>query len=175
MLDETRILDRQSMAAGTLVMKEGEFGNRAFYIEKGRVEVFRHDKQGRKMVLAVLGPGSIIGEMALITNERRTASVQALDDCVLVSISYKLQKALSKSDKVFKALIEILAERLNKSNDALCKKYQDISELEEAARLTVQNISFALPEEQHQEFKKDVLPILSELKETLKKYQITKL
>lgn len=167
----SKILDRQFFRGGELLIREGDYGNRAYFIERGRVEVYREDKDGRKLTIAELGPGSIIGEMAVITQDRRTASIRTLDDCVLVSISQDLQRALSKTDKVFKALIEIMIERVNNANNLLFKQYMDLSELEEAAELTVQNTAYIIAEDQQEQFRKEVAPILEHLRDTLHKYR----
>lgn len=63
---------------GDVIVTEGHRGSDAFVVELGRVEVFRAGPP--ELPLAVLGPGEIFGEMALITEQPRSASVRALDD-----------------------------------------------------------------------------------------------
>ena len=63
---------------GDLILTEGQRGGDAFVIEHGRVEVFRAGPP--ELTLAILGRGQIFGEMALITELPRSASVRALED-----------------------------------------------------------------------------------------------
>src|SRR4026208_64565 len=63
-----------SFAKGDVLMSEGEPGREAFIITDGTLSV----KRGRKKI-AELGPGNLVGEMALIVDEPRTATVTALE------------------------------------------------------------------------------------------------
>jgi hypothetical protein len=66
---------------GDVILHEGHRGTEAFVIERGRVEVFRPGPP--ELSLAVFGPGEIFGEMALITDKPRSASVRALEEVEL--------------------------------------------------------------------------------------------
>lgn len=61
--------------AGTTILREGDVGDCAYFIRKGRVEVIR-EKDGE--VLATRGPGEYFGEMALISNTPRSATVRTI-------------------------------------------------------------------------------------------------
>lgn len=64
--------------AGTLILNEGDVGDAAFIIAQGHCQVFR-TVEGREEPLGELGPGDVFGEMALILDEPRAASVRATD------------------------------------------------------------------------------------------------
>lgn len=66
--------EKKFFPPGKLLMQEGETGDEAYLIIKGKVEVFK-EHQDKKMVLGSLGEGDIVGEMALITQDPRSASV----------------------------------------------------------------------------------------------------
>jgi CRP/FNR family transcriptional regulator, cyclic AMP receptor protein len=70
--------------AGTVVLEEGKPGDRMFVVKEGEVEV---SHRGR--LLARVGTGAIVGEMALIDHESRSASVIARTDVVLVPVDEK--------------------------------------------------------------------------------------
>ena len=74
-----RILNREVYYKGQIVIEQGAEGYHAFYIEKGRVEVLVHDGMHQVRV-SELGPGEIFGEMALIEQEARSATIRALTD-----------------------------------------------------------------------------------------------
>jgi CPA2 family monovalent cation:H+ antiporter-2 len=70
-----------SAAPGDRVIRAGDEGNEMYFISSGAVEVSIH---GRRIPL---GPGDVFGEMALITGERRTADVTAIDYCLFLTLS----------------------------------------------------------------------------------------
>jgi len=67
--------------AGTPVIRTGEPGAELYLVESGRLEVSRGGAS-----LAVLGPGDMVGEMALLTGETRTADVTTLEAAVLLTL-----------------------------------------------------------------------------------------
>jgi len=73
--------DEVRFTAGHQLLTEGETGSEAFVLLEGTVTVKR---KGRK--LATLGPGEIIGELALLEHSERTASVICDTDCILLVI-----------------------------------------------------------------------------------------
>lgn len=74
-----------AVAEGVFFFRQGEAAESMFVLESGRVEV-RHALAEGESVLCRLGPGACFGEMALIDLGRRSASVQALEDCHAVEI-----------------------------------------------------------------------------------------
>ncbi len=76
--------EERSFTTGDVLVREGSLGMAVFFVVDGHCEV-RHDATGK--VLATLGPGEIFGEMALLDPGPRTASVVALDDVVVYTLS----------------------------------------------------------------------------------------
>src|SRR5690606_41153917 len=75
---------RISVAAGETLFREGDPPGPAYLIERGTLEVSAL-RDGEQMVLGTLGPGDLLGEMALIDQAPRTAAVVALEDCTLMN------------------------------------------------------------------------------------------
>jgi hypothetical protein len=71
------MMPEQRYKKGDVILTEGQRGGEAYVVHLGRVEVFRVGPP--ELPLAVLGPGQIFGEMALITDDPRSASVRALE------------------------------------------------------------------------------------------------
>lgn len=104
----------------TLIFKQGEFGDTAYVIDQGRVEIFIHDSAGEEIVLTVLGHGEIFGEMAVIDNQIRSASARTLDDCQLIPIQKdQIFDILSKSDSLIQLLMRVMLKRTRNLNDSL--------------------------------------------------------
>ncbi|MGL5097425.1 MAG: ATP-binding cassette domain-containing protein, partial [Planctomycetia bacterium] len=85
MLEVARRMRRERHAARSLIVRQGEVGDRFYLIAEGKVEVYSDGLSGRRR-LAVLGPGEVFGEAALISGNPRNATVQALDDAVVFSL-----------------------------------------------------------------------------------------
>jgi hypothetical protein len=81
------LMQRQQAAPGDMIIRQGDPGDALYLIEAGRVEVRHQLPYGRAVVLAILGPGEYVGEIALITGGESTADVVALDDALLLRLS----------------------------------------------------------------------------------------
>ena len=100
-------LHRVNFAAGDIIFKEGDPGDSAYLIEEGSVEVSVSSTQHSR-----LGKGELFGEIALIDQQPRTATVHALEDTVLVPIPRQLVKErLEKTDPVVRHLLLTILER----------------------------------------------------------------
>ncbi len=85
-LEFARQLKEERHPAGKVIVKEGEEGQHFYIIHKGKVKVERQKRDGQKQ-LAVLVPGDYFGEAALLYGRRRTATVTAETDVVLLALS----------------------------------------------------------------------------------------
>lgn len=86
----TRSVSEERIAAGTVVFRQGDIGDKFYVIASGRVRVFRKDRQGVEMELSVLGPGESFGELALISGEPRSAHVETLEETRLIAFPKRL-------------------------------------------------------------------------------------
>ncbi len=109
---------------GQTIFKEGQDGSFACIINTGKVAVTK-EVNGEQVPLAVLGRGSIFGEMALVSNDKRTASVTALEYTEVVVVDrQRLQKALETANPMVQALVYSLVERLTNTNQLVAKQQQ---------------------------------------------------
>ncbi len=91
---------------GTIVIREGEIATNFFMIARGKVAIYKGEGPNRKIELARLGEGSIFGEMALITQSPRTATVESTDDVELLDFGKDKLDALSEDSVVIEAALE---------------------------------------------------------------------
>lgn len=108
------------LAREEVVVRKGEYGKRMFLIIEGQAGVYDDEE-----LLAKLGPGEIFGEMALFSNEPRSATVTALEPTVALTLSqHSLQNILSKRIAVtlLLNLVQILCGRLRETNRQLKEK-----------------------------------------------------
>lgn len=116
-------LKPRQFSKGEVVFKEKAPGDEMFLIEKGSVEVSLA-RDDVVLVLAELGRYSFFGEMALLTQRLRSATITALSDCTLYSLKRSdLHGLLGENPglfaKVLLALAETLCTRIAATNDNL--------------------------------------------------------
>lgn len=97
----------------SVVFQEGSKGECAYLLKEGRMEVSKL-VDGKKKVLAVLKPVSIFGEMAiLLGDERRTATVVALEDSKVVEIKKSdFEDFMRKSPQMISTILNVMVYRL---------------------------------------------------------------
>jgi CRP/FNR family cyclic AMP-dependent transcriptional regulator len=98
----------ETYTSGEMVFMEGEPGDTMYVVLKGHVEIRVGDK-----ALEVAGPGTVIGEMALINLSNRSATAIAQDDCTLVPVDEKQFLSLVlRRPRFALSVMEIMANRL---------------------------------------------------------------
>jgi CRP-like cAMP-binding protein len=109
--------DREVFSSGQEIFKSGDYGDCAYLIEEGTVEILVI-KQGSEHRIRLIGKGELFGEISLIDYEPRTATVRAVDRTVLVPIPRKLMEGLlEKSDPVLRHLLLVILERFRHRNE----------------------------------------------------------
>ncbi len=104
-------LPRKVYEAGQVIVREGEAGHTAFMIVSGKVRAYRTIENGEQETLTHMGPGDVFGEMALLLDEPRAATVEALENVTLLVLDQRtLQDGLGV-DGWTGALVRALAQR----------------------------------------------------------------
>ncbi len=104
--------DKFNAEKGSFLLMEGEGSPRSAYLLlEGEVEVFVDDVDGSETLLFTLGPGELVGELGLISNEKRMAHVRCLTSVQALSISKKLWDENMKNEAFAKKLIASLVSR----------------------------------------------------------------
>jgi len=91
-----------------------------FILKKGRVQLYRLSPEGKKLVVATIGPGTIFGEMAIIGQGMHNAFAEAVEDCLLCVMSrHDVERLILSKPSVALRIMNVLAERLNKAESQL--------------------------------------------------------
>ena len=112
-----QVLDRSVFPEGTTIFREGDGGNRAYIVQRGKVEFYK-DVDGEKMLVGSVGKGSIFGEMALIDDKPRMATAVVAEPTVCIVISEALfQKKLDATDPFLAGILRVLVENIRSIQD----------------------------------------------------------
>jgi CRP/FNR family cyclic AMP-dependent transcriptional regulator len=114
------LMRRQEVPAGARLMTSDTPGDSAYVIRHGAVKVHVGDEEGRDVIVAILGPGEIVGEMSVVDREMRSGSVVTLEDSVVFWIDREtFQNCLRTMPKLALNLNEILSRRLRIANERI--------------------------------------------------------
>ncbi len=134
-------LERESHAPGEIIFREGTPGDRFYIIQEGICEVLKKNAGGEQIPLIKLEKGKFFGEKALIEEKNRAATVRALTDCRLLSLSrerflqlYRLAPAVTQvfEDKLREYRrynAHVLNAKRPKIDDAISSQAVDIEKL----------------------------------------------
>ena len=120
----SRVATEESHALGTKIFEMGDPGDRMYVILDGKVRISREVPGIGEEALAVLGPGSVFGEMALLDEAPRSADARVHERCRLLAIPKDgfddllfLHKDLAY--EVLWSIVRMLTQRLRETNDKL--------------------------------------------------------
>jgi CRP-like cAMP-binding protein len=167
------VLNREVFYKGQTIIEQGAMGHRAFYIESGTVEIAVKE-DNHTLTVSRLGPGEIFGEMALIENCPRTASVKAVEDTVVTEISQDVldTKLKALGDKAIGALLHVFVNRLREANQGQLLHYRNLAEFQDRmAGISEKAAQTHLDQAKRERFRKEVVPLLDALEHMLQKYR----
>lgn len=102
--------------AGDVLFREGEPGEVMFVIQSGAVRITK-DVAGEDKILAILGPGEFLGEMAILNGKPRTATAVVVEDArCLVIDARTLEAMVARNAEIALRLIKKLAKRLDSAD-----------------------------------------------------------
>ena len=105
--------ERMSFAPGDTIVAEGDVADRFYVIVRGEVAISRRSPEGDEIKLARLGRGQFFGEVGILAETRRTATVRAIGDVELLGLSWQIFKeTLERSDRADRDFAEIAKERI---------------------------------------------------------------
>ena len=119
--DQLRLLAsmvaRKSAPRGATIMAAGDLTDSLFIVISGRLKVMMSDADGKEVILSLLGSGEFFGEMGLIDDSPRSASVVAIEPCELLYISKRdFNKCLAENFQMAMAVMRGLVHRLREAD-----------------------------------------------------------
>ena len=103
-----------------VIFREGDDSDTCYIVRSGHARAIRQHSDGRTITLARFGPGDIFGELAMFDDERRSATVEALDDLSTVAIHGSAMRGLlERHPAIAVKLVIALGRRLRAANERL--------------------------------------------------------
>jgi CRP/FNR family cyclic AMP-dependent transcriptional regulator len=113
----TMVVTRRSAPRGTTIMAGGDATDSLYIVLSGRLKVMMSDSDGKEVILSILGTGEFFGEMGLIDDEPRSASVVTLEACELLSITKRdFRRCLAENFEMTMAVMRGLVRRLREAD-----------------------------------------------------------
>ena len=110
----------RDVSKGDVLFQEGQIGDHMYVIVEGKVKLGQTSTDGRESLLGVLGPGEMFGELSLFDPGMRTSTATALTDTTVLLMGHdQLKPWLSGRPEVAAALLQALARRIRRTNDAM--------------------------------------------------------
>jgi CRP/FNR family cyclic AMP-dependent transcriptional regulator len=113
----TAMVTRKSAPRSTTIMAGGDPTDSLYIVLSGRLKVMMSDSEGKEVILAILGPGEFFGEMGMIDDEPRSATVVTIEPCELLSIAKReFKKCLAENFQMADAVMRGLVKRLREAD-----------------------------------------------------------
>lgn len=110
--------DRLDFKAGDIIVKQGDVGSSAFVILSGKAEAVFEKEDGNQVVLNTISQGSLVGELAMLCETKRSATVKAIEPLVALSLNSEVFSELAKQNAQFSyQMARELGKRLLQSNE----------------------------------------------------------
>jgi CRP-like cAMP-binding protein len=113
----------RAFAAQQVIFREGDDSDACYIVRSGHARAIRQHADGRMITLANFGPGDIFGELAMFDDERRSATLEALDDLATLAIpGSAMRSLLGRHPEIAVKLVIALGRRLRAANERLSRQ-----------------------------------------------------
>jgi len=116
----TSVVSRKTFPRGTTIIAAGDTTESLYVVISGRLKVMMSDDEGREVILAMLGPTEFFGEMGLLDDHPRSASVVAIEACELLSLAKRdFKKCLAENFEMTMTVMRGLVKRLREADQKI--------------------------------------------------------
>ncbi len=113
----------RSFEPGQAVFREGDASDTCYVVREGHARAIRTHGDGRTITLATFGPGDIFGELAMFEDERRSATVEAIEPMSVVGVlGPDMRRLMAEHAGIAMRLVIALGRRLRESNERLTRQ-----------------------------------------------------
>lgn len=109
--------------AGSVIFREGDDSDTCYVVHRGHARALREHPDGRSIALAHFGPGDIFGELAMFTDEKRSATVQTLEEVDALAIAgADMRRLLTRHPEIAVKLVISLGRRLRAADERIARQ-----------------------------------------------------
>src|SRR3981081_295388 len=113
----------RSFEPGQAVFREGDASDTCYVVRHGHARAVRTHGDGRTITLATFGPGDIFGELAMFEDERRSATVEAIEPIGVVAVlGPDMRRLMIEHPEISTRLVIALGRRLRETNERLSRQ-----------------------------------------------------
>jgi CRP/FNR family transcriptional regulator, cyclic AMP receptor protein len=113
----------RSFGAGDVIFREGDESNTCYVVRNGHARAIRQHNDGRTLTLANFGPGEVFGELAMFDADRRSATVEAIEELEVAAIlGPDMRRLMREHPDITVKLAIALGRRLRELNDRLTRQ-----------------------------------------------------
>jgi len=113
-------VSRKSYPRGTAIIAAGDVTDSLYVVISGRLKVMISDDEGREVILAILGPNEFFGEMGLIDDAPRSASVVTIEACEVLALAKRdFKKCLEENFEMAMAVMRGVVKRLREADQKI--------------------------------------------------------
>jgi CRP-like cAMP-binding protein len=113
----------RTFGAGEVVFREGDSGDTCYVVRVGLARAVREHSDGRSITLATFGPGEIFGELSMFDEERRSATVEAVEETEAIAIlGADMRRILREHPDIAVKMLGGLSRRLRETNERLARQ-----------------------------------------------------
>ncbi|MCW3040953.1 MAG: Crp/Fnr family transcriptional regulator [Solirubrobacterales bacterium] len=118
-----RVAVARHFAGQQVIFREGDTSDTCYVVRTGHARAVREHTDGRTIALAHFGPGDIFGELAMFDDERRSATVETLDEVDAIAISGgDMRRLLREHPDIAVKLVIALGRRMREANERLTRQ-----------------------------------------------------
>jgi len=111
------MVTRRGAARGDAIMHAGDSAECLYIVLSGRLKVMMGEADGKEMILSIIGPGEFFGEMGIIDDSPRSATVVAIEPCELLVVSKRaFNRCLIENVALAMAVMRVLVKRLRETD-----------------------------------------------------------
>jgi len=113
----------RAFGPGEVVFREGDSSDTCYVVRDGHARAIRRHGDGRTITLASFGPGDIFGELAMFEDERRSATVEAIEPTSVVGVlGPDMRRLMGEHPAIATRLVIALGRRLREMNERLSRQ-----------------------------------------------------
>ena len=113
----------RSFTAQHVIFREGDDSDTCYVVRNGHARAIREHRDGRQITLATFGPGDIFGELAMFDDERRSATVEAIEPLdALAILGPDMRRLMREHPDIAVKLVIALGRRLRAANERLARQ-----------------------------------------------------